>query len=101
MALLAAKHAEALTRWQLAETVGASEDYLTRVFSKELGLSPWDWLNRYRVLRAKTLLLDEALSVAEVAARVGYRDQAYFSRVFRKIAGLAPLEWRRGQRALV
>ena len=45
-----------LARWEIAEAVGVSEDYLSRVFSRELGLSPWDYLNRYRIQRAKELL---------------------------------------------
>ena len=32
--------------------VGASEDYLSRVFNRELGLSPWEYLNRYRIYQA-------------------------------------------------
>ncbi len=43
-----------LSRWEIADAVGVSEDYLSRVFNRELGLTPWDYLNRYRILRAKT-----------------------------------------------
>jgi CheY-like chemotaxis protein len=35
-----------LSRWEIAETVGVSESYLSRVFRQELGISPWEYLNR-------------------------------------------------------
>ena len=67
-----------------------SEDYLTRIFRKELGISPWDYLNRYRIYLASELLRQEAMSVNEVASRTGFQDQAYFCRVFKKIKGVTP-----------
>ena len=79
-----------ITRWQLAESVNVSEDYLTRIFRKELGLSPWDYLNRYRIYLASELLRQKAVSVNEVAYRTGFQDQAYFCRVFKKIKGVTP-----------
>ena len=79
-----------ITRWQLAESVNVSEDYLTRIFRKELGISPWDYLNRYRIYLASELLRQEAMSVNEVASRTGFQDQAYFCRVFKKIKGVTP-----------
>ena len=79
-----------ITRWQLAESVNVSEDYLTRIFRKELGISPWDYLNRYRIYLASELLRQEAMSVNEVAYRTGFQDQAYFCRVFKKIKGITP-----------
>jgi AraC-like DNA-binding protein/DNA-binding response OmpR family regulator len=83
-----------LARWEIAEAVGVSEDYLSRVFGRELGLSPWDYLNRYRVLQAKTLLHHTQDSIGAVARQVGFKDPAYFSRVFRKQTGLPPQAFR-------
>jgi AraC-like DNA-binding protein len=45
--------------------------------------------------RARALLADPALSVAQVAQRLGYRDAANFSRAFRRQAGVPPSEYRR------
>ncbi|MGE4452971.1 MAG: helix-turn-helix domain-containing protein [Sphaerochaeta sp.] len=79
-----------ISRWQLAESVNVSEDYLTRIFRKELGLSPWDYLNRQRIHLATKLLREKTLSINEVASQTGFQDQAYFCRVFKKIKGCAP-----------
>jgi signal transduction histidine kinase/AraC-like DNA-binding protein len=97
VAWLTANHAGNVTRWKLAEAVNASEDYLCRVFHRELGISPWEFLNRYRVHRARELLTGTGDSVKAIAAAVGFRDQAYFSRVFRKIAGIPPQDYRDSQ----
>jgi transcriptional regulator GlxA family with amidase domain len=94
IAYLHQNYTRPVARWEIAEAVGVSEDYLSRVFNRELGISPWDYLNRYRVLQSKQLLLNTAQSVGSIARQVGYKDQAYFSRVFHKITGTSPQEFR-------
>jgi DNA-binding LacI/PurR family transcriptional regulator/AraC-like DNA-binding protein/signal transduction histidine kinase len=79
-----------ISRWQLAEAVNVSEDYLTRIFKKETGLSPWDYLNRQRIYIATNLLRQSGLTINEVASQTGFQDQAYFCRVFKKIKGFSP-----------
>lgn len=79
-----------ISRWQLAEAINVSEDYLTRIFRKELGLSPWDYLNRYRIFLATKLLRQTSLTINEVAGKSGFQDQAYFCRVFKKTMGVNP-----------
>jgi signal transduction histidine kinase/DNA-binding LacI/PurR family transcriptional regulator/AraC-like DNA-binding protein len=94
IAFLHENHSHPLSRWEVAETAGVSEDYLTRVFNRELGISPWEYLNRYRVLQAKSLLRQTSASIQIIARQVGFNDQAYFSRVFRKLTGLSPQAYR-------
>ncbi len=84
-----------ISRWQLAAAVNISEDYLTRIFRKELGLSPWEYLNRYRIQLACALLMSTASSLSSIASECGFQDQAYFCRVFKKIKGFPPGHMRR------
>jgi DNA-binding LacI/PurR family transcriptional regulator/AraC-like DNA-binding protein len=86
--------AEALSRWKLAEAVNVSEDYLARIFRRELGLSPWEYLARLRVGLAKQLLRSSGASIREIAAACGFPDQAYFCRVFRRAVGRSPSTYR-------
>jgi len=79
-----------ISRWQLAAAVNISEDYLTRIFRKEIGISPWDYLNRYRIQLASKMLTQTGASVNEIARDIGFQDQAYFCRVFKKIKGFPP-----------
>lgn len=84
-------HAKGMvTRWKIAESVNTSEDYLTRIFKKELGMSPWEYLSRYRVELSVKLLQETDLPLSEIALRSGFQDQAYFCRVFKKLKHTTP-----------
>lgn len=79
-----------IARWQMASEINVNEDYLARMFKKELGVSPWDYLMRCRIDMALKLIRDTGMSMNEVAYRTGFQDQAYFNRVFKKITGYPP-----------
>ena len=83
-----------MMRWQIAEAVNISEDYLTRIFRREEGISPWDYLQRCRIGLAMKLLRGTGSSIGDIAASTGFSDKAYFCRVFRRIAGTSPLQYR-------
>jgi DNA-binding LacI/PurR family transcriptional regulator/AraC-like DNA-binding protein len=86
-----------ISRWKLAETVNVNEDYLTRIFHREMGLSLWDYLNRLRVYMAVKFLLQTNESIQEIASHSGFQDQAYFCRVFKKVYGIPPGQLRKQQ----
>ncbi|MEP7187600.1 MAG: ATP-binding protein [Roseiflexaceae bacterium] len=86
--------AHEISRQQIASAVGISQNYLSRIFQHELGMTPWDYLSRYRIKQAQDLLRDTEDSITEVAAQVGFEDPAYFSRVFRKQIGHSPQRYR-------
>ncbi|MET9801219.1 substrate-binding domain-containing protein [Streptomyces sp. NPDC006368] len=85
---------EPLSRRQIAQRAGVSENHLGRLFHRELGLTLWDYLTRLRIRRAKERLRRSDESVQAVARAVGFHDRAYFSRVFRKVTGVAPHVYR-------
>jgi Transcriptional regulators len=86
-----------VSRWQIAESVNISEDYLTRIFHREMGLSPTDYLNRLRIQLAIQELRLTGRTISEVAIRTGFQDQAYFCRVFKKVKGFPPGSVRKRQ----
>jgi AraC-like DNA-binding protein len=87
----------ALSRQQIAEAVGVSKNYLTQIFHQELGISPWEYLSRYRIKQARELLRETNASVTAIAAQVGFEDASYFGRVFRKQVGCSPQAYRDGE----
>ncbi len=97
IAYLHQNYGRPLTRREIADELGMSEDYLSRAFSQELGLSPWEYLNRYRIAQAKEMLRQSADSVTVIGRRVGFHDPAYFSRVFRRLVGVSPNAFRHGE----
>jgi len=84
-----------ISRWKLADTVNVSEDYLSRIFHREMGLPLWDYLNRLRIFIAAELLRQTDDSIQAIALRTGFQDQSYFCRIFKKIYGVPPGQFRR------
>ena len=83
-----------LARQDLARMMNVSEDYLSRIFRKEMGISPLECLNRHRIQKAKELLIHSSDSITNIAGQVGFGDSAYFSRVFRQYTGQSPKRYR-------
>ena len=94
-AYVAEHHAAPISRDEISAALKVSPNYLSRVFRRDTGMTPWQYLNQYRVVQAQKLLLSSELSVTEVAQHVGFNDPAYFVRVFHKETGKAPLQYRK------
>jgi AraC-like DNA-binding protein len=94
VAYLQTHHQRPISRQEIADSLGINQTYLSEIFQQELGLTPWDYLNRYRIKQAKSLLRDGSRSVTEVADSVGFNDPSYFGRVFRRIVGCSPQAYR-------
>ncbi len=69
--------------------------YLYRLFKQETGMSIIQYINKCRMSHAAILLIDENISIKDVAYFVGFADQMYFSRMFKKINGQTPTEYRK------
>lgn len=95
MAYIHQRYATAITREEMARHVNASDGHLARCFRQETGLTPMNYLNRYRINQSQTLLATTRQSVTSIALSCGFADVNYFSRVFRQEAGISPLAYRR------
>jgi AraC family transcriptional regulator len=82
---------------ELAGVAGVGVRRFGSIFTAETGWSPHRYVLHRRIERAKSLMRDPGLSLAQVASVLGFSDQAQFSRVFRRYAGMAPREYRRGR----
>jgi AraC family L-rhamnose operon transcriptional activator RhaR len=79
---------------ELAQSLHIDPAYLSRLFTKTLGLPPLTYLRRRRAERAAQLLLRTALPIAEVGSSVGWADPNYFARRFRAHYGITASEYR-------
>ncbi len=79
----------------LSQLVGYTPQYLSNLFTAEVGISIQGFLQRLRIEEACRLLKENKLSVAEVAAKVGYQDVRYFSKVFRRYQTVSAKEYRK------
>ncbi|CAG7621965.1 HTH-type transcriptional activator RhaR [Paenibacillus solanacearum] len=81
---------------RLAVLIGASPQYLCRIFKQTVQMSPVIYLTRLRLQKAKELLVDNhERTVGETAASVGFHDTSYFCSVFKQYEGMTPLEFRK------
>ncbi len=79
-------------------SLGRSYAHCERCFKRRFGMSPESCLAGLRMERAKEMLLETSMNIAEVADALGYDDPGYFSRQFSKRAGLSPSLFRSGSR---
>lgn len=84
-----------LTDW--AKAVGLNAVYFGRVFKRETGLRPMDWLNQRRLQLACQQLASTRKTVSAIAESCGFASPFYFSRVFRKHFGQSPMQYRQSQ----
>ncbi len=93
------KHfAEKVTLEDLANTVHISKSECCRCFKRALNLTPIEYLMRYRIYQAASLIQKKdkkASSFSELAFNVGFNNASYFNKVFRQYLGYTPSEYRR------
>ena len=78
----------------VAETANISPSYFSKVFKEEMKFNFNMYLNQFRVNMSKKLLMDDSVSLVNIAFLTGFEDQSYFSKVFKKITGMSPGKYR-------
>lgn len=79
----------------IAKEFKISMDAMRRLFREDVGCLPKDFQIRRRCEAAAELLLDQELSIADVAERLDYPDPFSFSKQFRKCIGMSPRDYRK------
>lgn len=88
--LIYARLAETIRVEDLAKKVGLSLAHFTLLFTKATGLSPYRFITRCRMLKAKEMLLTGMHRIGEVARAVGFPDQGYFAVRFKEYFHCSP-----------
>jgi signal transduction histidine kinase/DNA-binding response OmpR family regulator len=78
----------------ITDTMGIGRATLYTRMKQLLGVGVNDYINRYRIAKARDLLLTTNLSVQEIATMCGFSNQRYFSTVFKQAKGFAPTHYR-------
>ena len=79
----------------MAAATGFSVSYFSALFKKETGEGFAKYLTRVRMERAKELLQETNLPVAEICSQVGYSDLKHFNQTFKKVTSLSPGQYRK------
>ena len=82
----------------LADLAGLSPAHFAVLFKQQTGSAPRDYLHLVRIHRACRMLENPALSVKEIASRLGYQDPFHFSRTFKAFQGVSPSDYRARRR---
>lgn len=79
----------------LCKSFYVSREYISRQFTKYIGLSPKEYLTHVRIHQAKVLLKSTTQPVSGIAYQVGFNDESYFIKVFKKLEHMTPLQYRK------
>jgi AraC-like DNA-binding protein len=79
---------------KLAAVSHLSPYHFSRLFKENTGLAPHQYVLHWRIEEAKRLLTRSEFDLAEIAQRLGFRDQSHFTERFRKVTGATPKRWR-------
>jgi len=80
---------------EIADVSGLSAPYFSTIFKDEMKENLSDYLNRLRVEKAATMLLETELLVSEISSACGFEDQSWFSKIFKNHTGISPCKYRR------
>ncbi|MEG2082629.1 MAG: helix-turn-helix transcriptional regulator, partial [Oscillospiraceae bacterium] len=86
-----------LSPLRIADEMGMSSAYLSRLFRESLGQSIGEYMNKVRVENAGRLLLSTDMTVEAIASAVGFGNPKYFFVVFKNTTGQTPLQFRQQQ----
>ena len=84
------EYKEELSLKTLAAKYRINSSYLGQIFSKEVGISFSEYLNKVKNTKAKELILNTNMKINNIAKEVGYTDTSYFYRKFKKYYGVCP-----------
>jgi AraC-like DNA-binding protein len=84
-----------LSAEDIAKVVGLHPNYATNLFTKVMHISVVKFVTRMRLIRARSLLFDGSLSIANVAFQSGFVSQTQFYEHFRKAYGMTPSQMRK------
>ena len=93
---LQTNHNDHISLAELADMVGMSRFYLSRLFRREKGISLSAYQTQIKIDRAKKLL-SQGMPISQVASATGFYDQSHFGYYFKRLVGTTPGNYRKGQ----
>ncbi|WP_316734930.1 AraC family transcriptional regulator [Pedobacter aquatilis] len=92
---------EQLSLKTLALKVGTNEFNLKRDFKAVFGNTVYGYLNEYKMEQAKSMVIENDLTIAEISEKIGYKHATHFTSAFKKYFGFLPNKLRSGKLSLL
>jgi AraC family transcriptional regulator len=80
---------------EVAALVGIHPAHLNKIFKRHFGVPVGVYLRQLQIERARRLLADTRIPLAQLAMDTGFCDQGHFTRVFKSVTGTTPSDYRR------
>ncbi len=80
---------------EIADVVGLSPKYISRLFAREIGMGPVRFLTSLRMKKAREMLQTTRETVNSIAGQLGYSYPEHFRRAFRQMEGCTPTSCRK------
>lgn len=91
---IGAHYMEEISLNDIAASVNISKNTAMRYFAANIGVSPVDYLIKYRIGISCKMLRETSDKISHIAGCVGYENTSYFCRLFRKYVGVSPKKYR-------
>jgi AraC-like DNA-binding protein len=88
-------YSQKMTLEEIARESGLSTTHLCRYFKKVTGKTITEYIKRFRVDKAKELLIEDERSITWIAFEVGFESHSYFDRIFHEVTRLTPQDFRK------
>ncbi len=89
-----------MTIAELANHLGLNRMYFCTIFKKELKVSPYQYLAKYRLEKARKMLVTTDATVTEISLSCGFSSINTFSDSFKAETGWSPLQYRKAKREI-
>ena len=85
---------------KMADIIGYSNSYFSRLFKKTEGVGFSIYLQKVRIEKSKELILNKDKSLYDISEEVGFDNYSYYSKIFKDIEGISPREYKKTLEAI-
>lgn len=90
---IAENYTKTITNDELAKLLGISTVYFRKLFTSIMGISPINYIQQFRIKKAKEMLNSDYSKISIISEAVGYPNIYHFSKMFKQITGYSPTEY--------